>query len=350
MSHSPNDLKIEEKVPLAPLTTFGVGGAARFYVRAETEAQVVAALGFAAEYGFDVFVLGGGSNVLIADGGFDGLVLRVALKGIAVDGPRVTAGAGEDWDEFCEFCVANELAGIECLSGIPGTVGGTPVQNVGAYGQEVSETIVRVRVFDRKTRELLDLGRDECRFGYRASIFNTTEKNRFVVLAVTFELVPGGAPKIVYEDLRAHFGDRRPTLAETREAVRTIRAQKAMLVRQGGPDANSAGSFFKNPVVSAERFAKLLETAKSDGIESVPNFPGGDGFCKIPAAWLIEKSGFHKGYTLGRAGLSTLHTLALTNRGDATAGEIIALKNEIQIAVRNKFGIELVPEPVFVGF
>lgn len=350
MDESRKSLKIEENVPLAPLTTLKIGGAARFFVCAEAENQVVEAFNFAEDNGFKLFVLGGGSNVLIADEGFDGLVLQIALKGIALKENVVTAQAGEDWDELVEFCVRQNLAGIECLSGIPGFVGGTPVQNVGAYGQEVSETIVSVRVFDRKSNQILELTNKDCKFAYRTSIFNSTDKNRFIVLAVTYLLKEGGEPKIVYKDLRECFGDRKPTLQETREAVRKIRAEKAMLVRQDGADANSAGSFFKNPIVLNAKFAEIAEIAKGFGVENVPNFKTDENSVKIPAAWLIEQSGFHKGFCRGNAGLSTRHTLALTNRGGAAAKEILALKNEIQLKVKEKFGIELVPEPVFVGF
>jgi UDP-N-acetylmuramate dehydrogenase len=344
------NLKIEQNVPLAPLTTFKIGGAARFFVRAENEGQVAEAFQFAAENGFDLFVLGGGSNVLIADEGFDGLVLQIALRGIEVKENIVTAGAGEDWDEFVAFCVRHGLAGMECLSGIPGLVGGTPVQNVGAYGQEVSETIVSVRAFDRKTGEFLALSNADCKFAYRTSIFNSTDKNRFIVLAVTFALEKDGAPKIVYPDLREFFGDRTPTLQETRDAVRQTRAAKAMLVRQNTTDANSAGSFFKNPIVENEKFRQIEEIAAHSGIENVPRFKASETSVKIPAAWLIEQSGFRKGYTKGNAGLSSKHTLALINRGNATAREILALKSEIQTRVKEKFGVELVPEPVFLGF
>jgi UDP-N-acetylmuramate dehydrogenase len=350
MEKTPNGLKIEENVSLAALTTLKIGGAARFFVRAETENQVSDAFAFAEENGFDIFILGGGSNVLIADEGFDGLVLQIALKGISVSENIVTAQAGEDWDDFCKICVGEKLAGIECLSGIPGFVGGTPVQNVGAYGQEVSETIVAVRVFDRKSKEFLELTNADCKFAYRTSIFNTSARNRFIVLAVTYALKPNGIAKILYKDLREYFGDRQPDLAETREVVCKIRAEKAMLVRQGGPDSNSAGSFFKNPVVSKEKFQEIVEIAGNAGIENVPSFAFDETSVKIPAAWLIEQSGFYKGFCKGRAGLSTKHTLALTNRGNATAKEILALKSEIQTKVKERFRVELIPEPVFVGF
>jgi UDP-N-acetylmuramate dehydrogenase len=350
MKDSQKNLKIEENVPLASLTTLKIGGAARFFVFAETENQVTEAFHFAEQNGFDLFVLGGGSNILVSDEGFDGIVLQIALKGIEVKENIVTARAGEDWDDFVKFCVERNLAGIECLSGIPGFVGGTPVQNVGAYGQEVSETIVSVRVFDRKSKQILELTNADCKFAYRTSLFNSTDKNRFIVLSVTYDLKPDGAPKVVYKDLREFFGEHKPTLHETREAVRKIRAEKAMLVRQDSTDANSAGSFFKNPIVSNEKFQEIAVVAKEIGIENVPSFKADESSVKIPAAWLIEQSGFHKGYTRGSAGLSTRHTLALTNRGGATAQEILELKNEIQTKVKEKFGVELIPEPVFVGF
>ena len=350
MENPPKHIRIEENVPLAPLTTLKIGGAARFFVRAETEDHITEAFNFAEENGFELFILGGGSNILIADNGFDGLVLQIALKGISVAGNLVTAQAGEDWDEFCRFCVENNLAGIECLSGIPGFVGGTPVQNVGAYGQEVSETVVSVRVFDRKSRELLELTNADCKFGYRTSIFNTTDKNRFIVLSVRYELKPDGEPKIVYKDLREAFGEHKPDLIETRETVRKIRAEKAMLVRQGGSDSNSAGSFFKNPIMTKEKFVQIVEIAKNSGVENVPSFSIADNSVKIPAAWLIEQGGFYKGYRKGNAGLSTKHTLAIINRGGAAAKDVLELKDEIQSKVKEKFGVELVPEPVFVGF
>ncbi|MBX7174203.1 MAG: UDP-N-acetylmuramate dehydrogenase [Pyrinomonadaceae bacterium] len=330
---------------LAPLTTFKVGGAARLFVEAKTEDQLINTAKFCKENDLPLFILGGGSNVLISDQGFDGLVLKVDLKGIEKLGNQITAQAGEDWDEFVNYCVENNLQGIECLSGIPGLVGGTPVQNVGAYGQEVSETIEKVRVFDRKSEEIFELSNTDCKFSYRSSIFNSTEKNRFIVLAVTFRLNLNGKPKIVYKDLQNYFGKKRPTLIKVRDAVCQIRAEKAMLVRQGGLDSQSAGSFFKNPIIAKEKFEEIQ--AKFN--EKVPSFPVGENSVKIPAAWLIENSGFARGFTLGNAGLSTKHTLAITNRGNATAAEILKLKTKIQETVKAKFSIELHPEPVFLG-
>ncbi len=350
-----NSISVRENIRLADYTTLKIGGAARFFVRAETETQVVEAFNFAENNEFDIFVLGGGSNVLIADDGFDGLVLQIALMGISdfrESGGNifVTAQAGEDWDEFVKLCVEKNLAGIECLSGIPGFVGGTPVQNVGAYGQEVSETIANVRVFDRKSGEILELTNADCRFAYRTSIFNTTERNRFIVLAVTYALKENGAPKIIYKDLLQIFADKNPSLSETREAVLAIRRAKSMVIEEHDPNAKSVGSFFKNPIVSQPDYAKISAISESLGIENVPFFTVDEGFVKIPAAWLIEKSGFEKGYIKDGAGISTRHTLALINRGNATAKEILALKDEIQTEVKRKFDVELKPEPVFIGF
>lgn len=347
--------KIKENYELKNLTTLKIGGSARFFISAETETDVVESVAFAEENDLNMFVLGGGSNILVSDEGFDGLVLQINLKGIEIGNEnngvvKVSAQAGEDWDGFVDFCVGKNLAGIECLSGIPGFVGGTPIQNVGAYGQEISETIVSVRVFDRKSKETLELKNEDCKFTYRSSIFNTTEKDRFIVLSVIYELKQNGAPKIFYKDLVELFEGKTPDLHETRVAVCRIRAEKAMLVRQTGLDSQSAGSFFKNPVVGLKKFAEIVEVAKNMGIENVPNFYVDGNNVKVPAAWLIEKSGFHKGFVKGNAGLSTKHTLALTNRGNAKAGDIIELKNEIQKKVKELFAIELKPEPVFVGF
>jgi UDP-N-acetylmuramate dehydrogenase len=342
-------LVIQENIELAPLTTFKVGGAARFFVTAETENEVIEAFNWADENSIPFFILGGGSNILVSDQGFEGIVLQINLSGIKKEKDIITAQAGEDWDEFVKYCVENDLAGIECLSGIPGLVGGTPIQNVGAYGQEVSETILKVRVFDRKSRQILELNNQECKFSYRTSIFNSTDKNRFIVIAVTFKLNENGTPKIVYKDLLENFQDKQPTLRETREMVCKIRAEKAMLVRQGGADSQSAGSFFKNPIVSNENYNEVCRIAEDLEISAVPCFKVDEKAVKIPAAWLIEKSGFHKGYRKGNAGLSTKHTLALTNRGDATAQEILALKEEIESRVYEIFKIELHPEPILVG-
>ena len=350
-----NKIQIQENIPLADLTTFKIGGKARFFVNAKTIDEVLSALKFAEQRSLVVFILGGGSNVLVADKGFSGLVLQISLKGISVshDDEKtafVTAEAGEDWDEFVEFCVNENLAGLECLSGIPGFVGGTPIQNVGAYGQEVSKTIVSVKTFDRETKQIRVIENSECGFEYRKSIFNTTEKGRYIVLSVTYVLNCGGKPKLAYRDLIERFEGREPSLIETREAVREIRKSKGMLVRQGGLDSQSAGSFFKNPIVSATDLSGIEKIAETDSLGEVPRFEVDETFVKIPAAWLIEKSGFEKGFQQGSAGLSTVHTLALTNRGDASAKEVLELQNLIQRGVHSKFALKLTPEPNFIGF
>lgn len=345
---------VEENISLAELTTLRIGGRAKFFAAAKSEDQVVEALNYAEEKNLETFILGGGSNVLIADGGFDGLVLQIALKGIDVErsGNRtlVTANAGEDWDDFCKFCVERELQGIECLSGIPGFVGGTPVQNVGAYGQEVSETIVAVRVFDRTEKRISTLSNPDCGFAYRTSVFNTLQKNRYVVLAVTFALRRNGKPKIVYKELREFFGEKEPTLSEVRRAVLKIRALKSMVVDAFDPNSKSAGSFFKNPIISKEKFSEIEKRAALLGIKSVPFFKADDENIKIPAAWLIENSGFYKGFQKNNAGISSRHSLAVVNLGNASAKDVLELKNEIQKKVKELFDVELQPEPIFVGF
>lgn len=349
----PDQGLIQENVPLSPLTTLRIGGPARFFAEARDEDEMLAAFSFAERRGVPLFILGGGSNAVVADEGFPGLVVHVALKGVTWrDGGgevAVTAGAGEDWDELVRQCVERDLAGIECLSGIPGSVGGAPVQNVGAYGQEVSETIASVRAFDRVAGEFTELSNEQCQFGYRASVFNTTARNRYVVTAVTYTLKAHGEPAIRYPDLKNFFSNvsTSPSLALTREAVRGIRAQKAMLITpDDNPDCRSAGSFFKNPVITFHAFDRIKDIAAVQ----VPSFPAGDGKVKVPAAWLIERAGFHKGYNRGRVGISSKHTLAIVNRGGATAHEVIELMNEIQERVAEKFGVNLAPEPVFVGF
>jgi UDP-N-acetylmuramate dehydrogenase len=344
---------IQEHVPLAPWTTFGIGGPARYFIEASSEDMVVEALAFAKERNAPLFVLGGGSNLLVADRGFPGVVLKMSLLGIEFEEDRnqtkVHAGAGVDWDPLVADCVERNLAGIECLSGIPGSVGGTPVQNVGAYGQEVSDVLLQVRAYDRQADAILELSRDDCKFTYRSSLFNTVAKDRYVVLNVTYSLTKCGKPAIRYPDVQRELEGRttEPTLSEVRNAVRRIRSGKAMLLVDGEPDCRSAGSFFKNPFISEAQFASIQSVIPD---EAVPRYPATSGKVKIAAAWLIERSGLSKGYSLGSVGLSNKHTLALVNKGGASAEDVLQLARQIQSRVRDKFGIELVPEPVFVGF
>lgn len=352
-------LKIKENCPLAPLTTLKVGGAARFFVEAESETEIAEAVELAKKQNLSLFVLGGGSNIIVSDRGFDGLVLKIASKGIEISRQDsdvfVTTQAGEDWDNFVEFCVERDLAGVECLSGIPGNVGGTPIQNVGAYGQEVSETIQTVRVLERASGKILNLTNADCRFAYRSSIFNAAERDCFIVLSVVFKLKFGGEPTIRYKDLQQIFGNRKPDLRETRETVLKIRQSKSMVINPADPNSRSAGSFFKNPVIGQAEFDETTRIARSlkliDETGEPPHFPAGENSVKIPAAWLIEKSGFFKGYTKnGRAGISGNHTLAIINRGSASARDILNLAQEIQTRVVETFGVELKPEPILVGF
>lgn len=343
---------IQQNVPLAPMTTFGIGGPARYFVHAVSEQEVMDSLDFAHSNASPVFVLGGGSNLLVSDNGFPGLVLRIGLKGIEDEaaGGRVLvhARAGEDWDPFVARCVEEGRAGIECLSGIPGFVGGTPVQNVGAYGQETADVLLSVNAFDRVQQKHVELSHAECGFSYRSSIFNRTQKDRYIVLGVTYSLEPGGAPAIRYPDVRRRFESvvRPPTLSEVRNAVREIRAGKAMLLTPGDPDCRSAGSFFKNPIISENEYAHL-QNASAD---PVPRYPAPEGRVKTAAAWLIERAGFSKGFTIGAAAISRKHTLALVNTGAATAADIVQLARSIRDRVEDRFGIRLTPEPVFVGF
>jgi UDP-N-acetylmuramate dehydrogenase len=345
-------VKIQENIPLAPLTTFKVGGNARYLVDATSTDDVLAAVEYSRSNHLPLFVLGGGSNLVVADAGWPGLVLKIGLVGISerdnAGKKEFEAGAGEDWDHFVALTVARNCAGVETLSGIPGTVGGTPVQNVGAYGQEVAETITSVRVLELPTMQVRDLGNAECGFAYRTSIFNSSERGRYIVLRVTFALTPGGAARIAYADLKKYFPDgSQPTLQQVRDAVREIRLSKAMLIVPNDDDCRSAGSFFKNPIVET---AKYDEVAARVNGNPPPKYPASNGKVKLSAAWLVEQSGFRKGLSRGPVGISRRHSLAIVNRGGATAADILALKNEVQAGVRDKFGIELTPEPVFVGF
>jgi UDP-N-acetylmuramate dehydrogenase len=359
---------IEENKPLAPFTTFQIGGPARWFAQAASEEEVAEAAAWAEKRHVPLFVLGGGSNLLVSDAGFNGLVLRVALRGItaadAQDQPAqriYQVAAGEAWEDFVLRAVDDACAGIECLAGIPGTVGGTPVQNVGAYGQEVASAIARVRAFNLSERAFVEFSAAECGFNYRRSRFNSVDRGRYIVTRVDYRLTPGGAPTIRYADLQRTLAARQAegrelSLAEIAEVVRGLRQSKGMLLVEGDPDCRSAGSFFKNPVVGEEQLQRINAAA----LKPPPRFPAGPepeniGRVKIPAAWLIEQAGFTKGYRLGAAALSSRHTLALVNLGDlggrgASAAEVLALANKITAAVEDRFGLRLEMEPVMVGF
>jgi UDP-N-acetylmuramate dehydrogenase len=351
---------LRENISLAPFTTLQIGGPARYLAEAANENEIIEALELAAVRNLPLFVLAGGSNVVVADAGFPGLVLRIATRGLHPAGEEsdgiVNVAAGEEWDSFVEWSVKRGFAGIECLSGIPGTVGGTPIQNVGAYGEEVSEVIASVRAVERESGTIVEFSKAECGFSYRSSTFNTNRKDRFIVLTVSFWLHPGGEPRIQYADLRRFLDAQHDgiTVAEVRAAVLKIRATKAMLRLPGDPDSQSVGSFFKNPVVPDEVALRVEETARAQGrlarSESMLRYRAGEGRVKLAAAWLIERAGFPRSYGRGKVGLSSKHTLAVINRGGATAAEIVDFMREIQGGVRGVFGVDLIPEPVFVGF
>jgi UDP-N-acetylmuramate dehydrogenase len=343
-----------EQVPLAPLTTLRVGGTARFFAEARDEDAVRAALAWAEGRGLPVHVLGGGSNLVVADAGVEGLVVRVACRGVAVrelpGAVEVTAAAGEPWDALVRRTVERGWAGLECLSGIPGLVGATPIQNVGAYGQEVSDTVTAVRVLDRETREIATLAPEACGFGYRDSRFRSREAGRHVVLAVTFRLTPGGAPAVRYAELARHLETRgigAPSLAEVRESVLAIRRVKSMVLDEGDENRRSCGSFFLNPLVSAEEAARVALVA---GGSAMPRWADSGGRVKLSAAWLIEQAGFRRGEPAGPVGLSTRHALAIVAREGATARDVVAFGGVVRAGVEARFGVRLRPEPVFWGF
>ena len=360
-------MKIQENIRLAAYTTLQVGGCARYFAEPADEDEIVTALRWARARSLPVFVLGGGSNLLVSDAGFRGLVLHMTLAGIEArdvnampdampdatrDGMRIySVGAGVDWDEFVARAVADNCAGVECLSGIPGSVGGTPVQNVGAYGQDVSESIARVCAIDATTFDRVEFDREACGFRYRQSRFNGAELGRYILTRVDFALRPGGAPKIAYAELQRSIGTQpdgvaMPTLAQTREAVLQIRRAKGMVLDERDADSRSAGSFFKNPVVSLAEYERIAAVSSVP----VPHFEAGAGQVKLAAAWLIEQSGIGKGFALGPAAVSSKHTLALVNLGGATAADILRLKELVQERVRRRFAVELHPEPVMLGF
>ena len=344
---------------LADYTTVRLGGPARDFVRAGTEAELIEAVRAADARGEPVLILGGGSNLVVADEGFDGTVIQVATRGVSYGaGPGVlTVAAGEDWDAAVARTVAEGLAGVECLSGIPGLAGATPIQNVGAYGQEVSQTITQVRVYDRKTSEVLDIPNEQCGFGYRTSRFRGSD--RFVVLSVTFGLaVQVRSAPVRYAELAAALGVRPGDQVESTEArsvVIELRQRKGMVIDPADPDTRSVGSFFVNPVLDGAALAAVEAAARARcGADTrVPSFDvagSADGLVKVPAAWLIERAGFGRGYGLGDgARISSKHTLALINSGSASTAGLMALARAIRDGVRDTFGVSLAPEPTLVG-
>ncbi|WP_093618053.1 UDP-N-acetylmuramate dehydrogenase [Streptomyces indicus] len=343
------------EAPLAPLTTFRLGGPAARLITATTDAEVIEAVRAADADGTPLLIIGGGSNLIVSDKGFSGTALRIATRGVELDGRKLELAAGEVWTDAVARTVEAGLAGIECLAGIPGSAGATPIQNVGAYGQEVSSTITEVIAYDRRAGETVTLSNAECAFSYRHSRFKS-DPERYVVLRVRFELEDAGglSAPIAYPEtarvLGVGAGDRVP-LEQARETVLKLRAGKGMVLDPEDHDTWSAGSFFTNPILTTGEYEAFLERVheRLGGDVAPPAFPAGEGFTKTSAAWLIDKAGFTKGYGTGPARISTKHTLALTNRGTATTEDLLALAREVVTGVREAFGITLVNEPVMVG-
>ncbi|HEU4576977.1 MAG TPA: UDP-N-acetylmuramate dehydrogenase [Polyangiaceae bacterium] len=340
------------QVPLAGATSLRLGGPAQFHARldpASSPGALAEALDWAAQRSLPVTILGGGSNVVIADAGLSGLVLTIAGGSESIeregDSVRITIGAGAPWDDFVARCVARGWSGIECLSGIPGHVGATPIQNVGAYGQEVADTIVSLRAHDRASGQLVELTHGECAFGYRTSRFKTGDTERFIVLDVTFRLQSGGAPCRAYPELARRLPPE-ATLVETRRIVLDTRREKSMLLDPNDENGRSCGSFFLNPLIEPT----ALDDLRARAAASPPTYPQPDGRLKLPAAWLIERAGFHKGQRWGAVGISTRHSLALVAHEGATSHQILEAAHRIRDGVHDALGIELTPEPLFLGF
>ena len=339
-----------EHAPLAPHCTLRIGGPARYLVEATDEATVAEAVRWAASRALPVRVLGGGSNLVIADEGVDGLVLRIALRGVTTreipGAVEVTAAAGEPWDDFVRHTVERGWAGLECLSGIPGLVGATPIQNVGAYGQEVSDTLTAVRALDCESGRVVTLAPADCGFGYRDSLFKSRAPGRYVVLAVTYRLVPGGPPYLGYADIAREIGSASPPLSLVRETVIRVRRSKSMVLDPGDPNARSCGSFFLNPIVDAAALVAI--DARAAGL-AMPRWAQPDGHVKLSAAWLIERAGFTRGQSEGPVGLSTRHTLAIVCHDGARARDVTAFARRVRTGVEERFGVRLHPEPIFWG-
>ena len=335
-----------KNIPLAPLTTIKLGGNAQEYISCSTNQEILDALLYAKEHSLRAHVLGGGSNSIFADAGFNGLVIHIQTKGIEMkadgDSVLVTAAAGELWDDVVRYAIANNLTGIECLSGIPGSCGGTPFQNVGAYGQEVAQTISYVDAINRESLESVRFTNQECHFAYRTSRFKEQDFNKYILTSVTFTLIPNGKPNIRYGELSSLVSGT-SSLEDIRNAVLSLRKKKSMLVDLQDPNSVSCGSFFTNPIISKAQLKNIQEKTG----EEIPSYDSGEDATKLSAAWLVEHAGFTKGTTRGNVGISTNHSLALINKGGTTQ-ELLAFALEIQTAVTNKFGINLVLEPLVI--
>ncbi|HEY9165562.1 MAG TPA: UDP-N-acetylmuramate dehydrogenase [Candidatus Kryptonia bacterium] len=355
MVSSQNLIGLQTRVPLAGYTTIRLGGEAKFFLSCQTVDELSSALHFANAERLRVIIMGGGSNIVFSDGGVDGLVIKIDLRGISIedgsDYASVHAGAGEVWDNLVGLCVANKFAGVECLSGIPGSVGATPIQNVGAYGQEVKDVIESVKAIDRHSGELVEISSAECGFGYRKSRFKSEDKERFVIVEVTYKFRRSDVAVVRYAELMNYLEAEsiaadKCSLADARNAVLELRRKKSMLIDENDPNSRSVGSFFVNPVLSEMEFSKFAERLKANNIDRAPGFKS-DGGIKIPAAWLVENSGFRKGYKRNGVGISSNHALALVNYSGTSAG-ILSLAQDIESAVSKKFGINLEREAVVI--
>ena len=341
-------LDIQRDVPLAPLTTLGLGGAAKHFLRAVDEAELLEALQWAAEEGIASAILGGGSNLIVPDEGYDGLVIQMAMETLELHrGGKLVAGAGVPWEAVVDAALSRDWAGLECLSGIPGSAGATPIQNVGAYGQEVSEVIDAVRVLRRSDLVFAELSAEDCGFCYRDSLFKR-EPERFVVTAVRFALRPGAPATTRYAELARRVAAH-ASLADVRSAVLELRRSKSMLLDPADPNHRSAGSFFLNPIVSTEEADRVVAQAVAEKLavrpEDVPRYPADDGRTKLAAGWLVEKAGIAKGARRGAIGVSSRHALALVHHGGGTTAELLSFADEIRQRVHDRFGVRLEREP-----
>ncbi|MDG1400063.1 MAG: UDP-N-acetylmuramate dehydrogenase [Candidatus Binatia bacterium] len=358
MSLHPQPISVRRGIPLRDCTTLELGGPATYFFEAMRDEEIPAALAWADQNKQRLTTVGGGSNIVVADAGLAGLVLRIGTRGIrrepVADGEVWSIAAGENWDDIVAAAVTAELSGIECLSGIPGRCGAAPLQNIGAYGQEISETLVQVQVIDRTTHHAATLAADELAFAYRDSRLKR-ESERWIVTGITLHLRSRQAPALRYPGLEQAVRARGPiTLASCREAVLELRRSKSMVYDPTDPNHRSAGSFFLNPILPEAQVAALEVDARTQGVlaptSTIPTFPATPGCRKIPAAWLIEHSGFSRGQTEGRVGLSSRHTLALINHGGSSTDELLAFARTIRDGVENQFGVRLEAEPVMLGF
>lgn len=350
---------IQKNILLSEYSTIGLGGEADFFCECNSEEQIISAVKYSKENNLRTVVISCGSNIVFPDKGFDGMVLKISLKGIEFkeDENYVTArvGAGENWDEFVKRCIDKNLTGVECMSGIPGSVGATPIQNVGAYGQEVKDTISLVKAIDRDSFETVSFRNEECNFSYRESRFKSEDKDKFIISEVTFCFKKNKEPEIKYDELRRKVNDNfsfsdKTSLNEKLHAIRSsvieLRKSKSMVIDAGDPDSRSCGSFFKNPVLNEKEFEQFKSNARKNSFESFPVFRSGNEY-KVPAAWLVENSGFRKGYVSNGVGISKNHSLALINI-NGTTKELLLLAGKIETKVKEKFGIQLIKEPVII--